>query len=91
MIMIIAIVSLMLPKERSCGNPGVPENGKKNSSIYQYGNSIEFECDVGYTLQGSQVRTCQTNGQWTGIQPTCPSKLNPYCVNLCNKKSISSN
>ncbi|XP_078356262.1 CUB and sushi domain-containing protein 2-like [Oculina patagonica] len=72
MIMIIAIVSLMLPKERSCGNPGVPENGKKNSSIYQYGNSIEFECDVGYTLQGSQVRTCQTNGQWTGIQPTCP-------------------
>ncbi|XP_078371653.1 sushi, von Willebrand factor type A, EGF and pentraxin domain-containing protein 1-like [Oculina patagonica] len=57
--------------ERSCGNPGVPTNGQKNSSQYQYGYSISFTCDVGYTLQGSQVRTCQTNGQWTGTQPTC--------------------
>ncbi|KAL9972183.1 hypothetical protein ACROYT_G018440 [Oculina patagonica] len=57
--------------ERSCGNPGVPDNGAKNSSQYQYGYSISFTCDVGYTLQGSQVRTCQTNGQWTGTQPVC--------------------
>ncbi|KAJ7352843.1 hypothetical protein OS493_033385 [Desmophyllum pertusum] len=58
--------------ERSCGNPGTPENGKKNSSTYQYGNSLKFECNVGYTRQGSEVRTCQTNGIWTGTQPTCP-------------------
>lgn len=57
--------------ERSCGNPGIPTNGKKNSSSYQYGNSILFECDVGYTLQGSSVRTCQDSGLWTGTQPTC--------------------
>jgi len=57
--------------ERSCGNPGVPSNGQKNSSSYQYGNSIKFECNVGYTLQGSAVRTCQNNGLWTGTQPTC--------------------
>ena len=60
---------------RSCGNPGVPDNGKKNSSTYKYGNSIAFECDDGYTLSGPAVRTCQNTGMWTGIQPTCKSKL----------------
>jgi len=57
--------------EHSCGNPGVPANGKKHSSTYQYGDSIKFECNVGYTLSGSAIRTCQNNGLWTGTQPTC--------------------
>ena len=70
----------MLCTERSCGNPGAPDNGEKNSSSYQYGNVISFTCNVGYTMQGSQVRTCQTNGEWTGTQPTCPSKLEHFCV-----------
>ncbi|XP_074620011.1 sushi, von Willebrand factor type A, EGF and pentraxin domain-containing protein 1-like [Acropora palmata] len=57
--------------ERSCGNPGVPANGNKNSTSYKYGNSVKFECNSGYSLQGSEVRTCQTNGLWTGTQPIC--------------------
>jgi len=57
--------------ERSCGNPGVPDNGEKNSSSYKYDNVVSFSCNVGYNMQGSQVRTCQTNGEWTGTQPTC--------------------
>ena len=65
----------ILFQEHSCGNPGVPANGKKNSSTYQYGDSINFECNVGYTLSGSAIRTCQNNGLWTGTQPTCQSKL----------------
>ena len=73
------ILSLtMLRTERSCGNPGTPDNGGKNSSAYQYGNAISFTCNVGYTMQGSQVRTCQTNGEWTGTQPTCTSKLDSF-------------
>jgi len=65
----------MLCIERSCGNPGVPDNGEKNSSSYKYDNVVSFSCNVGYNMQGSQVRTCQTNGEWTGTQPTCLSKL----------------
>lgn len=72
----------MLRTERSCGNPGTPDNGEKNSSSYQYGNAISFTCNVGYTMQGSPVRTCQTNGEWTGTQPTCPSKLDSFYVIL---------
>lgn len=80
----IPLLSWVFLAERSCGNPGVPENGNKNSSSYQYGNSIKFECNVGYTLQGSAVRTCEDNGLWTGTQPTCESKLNKlFCS--CNK------
>lgn len=78
--------------ERSCGNPGIPTNGKKNSSSYQYGNSILFECDVGYTLQGSSVRTCQDNGLWTGTQPTCQSELTSVyltrIVRLCDAEFV---
>ena len=74
--------------ERSCGNPGVPNNGKKNSSSYQYGNSIKFECNVGYTLQGSAVRTCEDNGLWTGTQPTCQSKLDIFLVLALRRKQL---
>jgi len=75
----------MLRTERSCGNPGTPENGEKNSSSYQYGSAISFSCNVGYTLQGSQVRTCQTNGEWTGTQPTCSSKLDSFLCYFIQK------
>lgn len=73
---------------RSCGNPGVPNNGKKNSSSYQYGNSIKFECNVGYTLQGSAVRTCEDNGLWTGTQPTCQSKLDIFLVLALRRQQV---
>ena len=86
------ILSLtMLRTERSCGNPGTPYNGEKNSSTYQYGNSISFTCNVGYTLQGSQVRTCQTNGEWTGTQPSCTSKLDSFYVILFDNDDSSPN
>ena len=62
--------------ERSCGNPGSPTNGIKIGTNHSYGASIEFTCNQGYTLQGSQQRTCLTTGQWSGSQPTCQSK--PY-------------
>ena len=61
-------------KERSCGNPGTPDHGAKEGNGYQYGQSVKFTCTTGYQLQGSATRTCQTNGQWTGTQPTCNSK-----------------
>lgn len=57
--------------ERSCGNPGIPSNGMKIGSNHSYGASIQFTCNQGYTLQGSQERICQNSGEWSGSQPTC--------------------
>ncbi|XP_068719046.1 sushi, von Willebrand factor type A, EGF and pentraxin domain-containing protein 1-like [Montipora capricornis] len=57
--------------ENSCGNPGTPENGQKNGVNYKYYNVVTFKCNLGYNLIGSSSRTCQTNGNWNGTQPTC--------------------
>lgn len=84
----LSLSPTMLCIERSCGNPGVPDNGEKNSSSYKYGNVVSFSCNVGYNMQGSQVRTCQTNAEWTGTQPTCLSKLELFCVVLFSRKTV---
>ena len=30
-----------------------------------------FTCDEGYKLKGSPVRTCQSNGEWSGKDTKC--------------------
>lgn len=57
--------------ERSCGNPGAPTNGIKIGTNHSYGASVQLACYSGYTLVGSQKRTCQNTGQWSGTQPSC--------------------
>ena len=35
-----------------------------------------FECtDTGYEMKGSRVRTCQSDGTWSGSPTTCESTL----------------
>ena len=57
--------------ENSCGNPGTPENGQKTGNNYKYHDVVTFQCDEGHNLVGSSSRTCQTDGNWDGTQPTC--------------------
>ncbi len=35
------------------------------------GGTATYTCNTGYTLSGSSTRTCQTNEQWSGAEPTC--------------------
>ncbi|KAK3728579.1 hypothetical protein QZH41_011661 [Actinostola sp. cb2023] len=60
--------------ENSCGNPGSPSNGVKTGNNHTYGAVIRYSCNKGYDLRGSSSRTCQTTGQWNGVQPTCNIK-----------------
>jgi hypothetical protein len=39
----------------NCGNPGIPHNGQKQGSNYEYGRSVVFTCNTGYTMAGSAV------------------------------------
>ena len=61
----------------SCGPLNAPANGHVNTTG---GTSFEdvavYSCNEGYKLNGPAERTCQANGQWDGIEPTCDGELN---------------
>ena len=55
-----------------CSNPGTPSNGQQvGRSSYTYESDVRFDCQKGYHLLGSAVRTCLGDGTWSGQQPTC--------------------
>jgi hypothetical protein len=35
------------------------------------GSTASYSCDEGYSLEGSQQRTCRSDGLWSGMEPTC--------------------
>ena len=57
--------------EGDCPDPGTPTNGTKVGTDYNEGSSVNFTCDIGYTLMGEQEITCNANGTWTSATPTC--------------------
>ena len=57
-----------------CADPGTPTNGQRTLSSTNYNSVVTYTCDVGYTLQGSNTRTCQSDGQWSGSVPQCTSE-----------------
>ena len=45
----------------SLGDDGVPS----------YEDTCSFTCNTGYELTGSNDRTCQSNGSWSGNDGVC--------------------
>ena len=53
-----------------------PDNGMINCSlgddgIPSYEDTCSFTCNVDYELTGSDTRTCQSNGSWSGSDDVC--------------------
>ncbi|NXU35252.1 ZP3R protein, partial [Drymodes brunneopygia] len=64
-------------KEVKCENPQVP-NGQRFPGFnteYTYGDTVIFECNPGYSINGSSVVTCNENSTWTPPLPTCDEIL----------------
>jgi len=38
------------------------------------GDTCDYMCTTGYVLSGNDMRTCGSNGMWTGSDPTCVGK-----------------
>ncbi|XP_032436521.1 CUB and sushi domain-containing protein 2 [Xiphophorus hellerii] len=55
----------------SCGDLGTPPNGHKIGTLTVFGATAIFSCNTGYTLVGSRVRECMSNGLWSGTQVQC--------------------
>ncbi|XP_066302889.1 sushi, von Willebrand factor type A, EGF and pentraxin domain-containing protein 1-like [Branchiostoma lanceolatum] len=60
-------------ERKQCPQLTVPAHGSANGGIYN-GDTAAYSCDPGYALMGSSIRTCQADGQWGGMQPTCNKK-----------------
>ncbi|XP_037375329.1 complement factor B [Talpa occidentalis] len=54
-----------------CPNPGIPIGTRKVGTQYRLGDSVTYYCSRGLTLRGSQRRTCQEGGSWSGTEPSC--------------------
>ena len=51
-------------------NPDV-SNVRVNVSSYYVDGVATYYCMPRYELIGSSIRTCETNGKWSGNQPSC--------------------
>ena len=59
-----------------CDNLTSPANGMMSCSSGRDGVGYErdtcnFTCNTGYVLTGNAMRTCQSNGSWSGIDAVC--------------------
>jgi Notch-like protein len=66
-----------------CGSLGTLASGMITTDpevSTTYGTTATYECDSGYTLDGNATRTCEANGQWTGMAPTCVMQTIDPCV-----------
>ena len=46
-------------------------NGSSSGNSTVFPNSVLFNCDPGFLLDGSSARTCQANGTWSGLSTSC--------------------
>lgn len=63
-----------------CANLVPPENGARSSEepMLSVGATLSFTCREGYRISGAHTVTCQTDGTFDDVAPTCGKKY--YCV-----------
>ena len=59
-----------------CDNLSTLTNGMMSCSsgregVGYEGDNCSFTCNTGYELTGSDTRTCQSNGNWSGTEVAC--------------------
>lgn len=62
----------------TCNDPGVPVNGSRYGDTKEPGDSMTFQCDPGYQLQGRDTISCvrmENRFYWQPDPPTCIGRL----------------
>ncbi|XP_043572153.1 sushi, von Willebrand factor type A, EGF and pentraxin domain-containing protein 1 isoform X1 [Chiloscyllium plagiosum] len=55
----------------SCEELPPPLHGSIKGTSYVYQDSVTYQCDYGYGLQGNVERFCQADGTWNGTEVSC--------------------
>ncbi|XP_077969202.1 A disintegrin and metalloproteinase with thrombospondin motifs 9-like isoform X2 [Styela clava] len=59
------------PESVICNKPTAPKNGNVQYESRGYGHVVQYSCNQGYSLGGSQRRRCRSDGKWSGLPPKC--------------------
>ncbi|NP_444401.2 CUB and sushi domain-containing protein 1 precursor [Mus musculus] len=62
-----------------CGDPGTPAEGRLSGKSFTFKSEVFIQCKPPFVLVGSSRRTCQADGIWSGIQPTCIDPAHTAC------------
>ena len=54
-----------------CSELSNPANGAVIWTGLTTGSNAVYTCNTGYQLSGERIRTCMSNGMWSGQEPTC--------------------
>ena len=63
-----------------CSEPHKNINSRVISVDFSYNASVQYVCEEGFELHGEDTRTCQSNGFWSGIAPTCTQIYCPALI-----------
>ncbi|XP_063401402.1 sushi, von Willebrand factor type A, EGF and pentraxin domain-containing protein 1-like [Mytilus trossulus] len=74
----------------ACGPLQIHDHALKIQGIqnrtYHLADTLQFECERGYRLQGQSSIMCQTNGTWSANAPTCtpiPTAISQTILEVC--------
>ena len=65
-----------------CGPIELPCNGNVTVRGTAPGDTATYSCMTGFELQGDPRRTCQDNGEWSGVTPCCKLACQGTYVNV---------
>lgn len=69
----------------TCNDPGIPVNGSRYGDSKEPGDSMTFQCDPGYQLQGQDTITCvrmENRFYWQPDPPTCIGRYAEWSYGL---------
>ena len=66
-------------EEIRCYTPEKPKNSsvvysgndRSTSESFKVGSTVQYRCSTGHIVSGVSLRTCEANGQWSGVPPFC--------------------
>lgn len=67
-----------------CSKPENIERGSFSGTDYSFGAMVAYTCETGYFIRGEKRRTCNANGDWGGVLPTCQPVMCNYPPLLAN-------
>ena len=62
-------------------NNGVVNCSLGDDGVHSYKDICNISCNSGYELTGSDTRTCQSDGSWSGAYSVC--KKGTYVCKIC--------